>query len=304
MASWKDRLALTAQRNRQEIVKAKLSRREMMRLGLLTAGGSLVLKKGLSARAFADQGSGGGSSGGGSLTAVQGVDGPPSPPATPWAQPMPILPVKTPVAYTAMSGGIPDGTTPIDGATARIKHQLFTYNPHAAPGTSPYDLGHDASKYPFERVVATAELASLLRPDAQPELKEAIGDNDSAVRYWAALGILMRGRGGFDAAAAEMRAALGDSAPPVRTVAAQALGQYGSDDDRKRALQALIELSDWGKHDVFTVMAALNALDALGARAAPVAGAVKALPAKGKVPDPRYAPYVPRLLEDLRASLK
>ena len=138
MASWKDRWALTAQRNRQEIVKAKLSRREMMRLGLLTAGGSLVLKKGLSARAFADQGSGGGSSGGGSLTAVQGVDGPPSPPATPWAQPMPILPVKTPGADTAMSGGIPDGTTPIDGATARIKHQLFTYNPHAAPGTSPY----------------------------------------------------------------------------------------------------------------------------------------------------------------------
>ena len=41
MTSWKDKLALTAQRNRQEIVKAKLNRREMMRLGLLTAGGSL-----------------------------------------------------------------------------------------------------------------------------------------------------------------------------------------------------------------------------------------------------------------------
>ena len=40
MASWKDKLALMAQRNRQEIVKAKLSRREMMRLGLLTAGGT------------------------------------------------------------------------------------------------------------------------------------------------------------------------------------------------------------------------------------------------------------------------
>jgi hypothetical protein len=81
MASWKDRLALMAQRNRQEIVKAKLSRREMMRLGLLTAGGSLIFKQGLSARALADQGSGGGGSGGGgSLTSVQGVDGPPSPP--------------------------------------------------------------------------------------------------------------------------------------------------------------------------------------------------------------------------------
>jgi hypothetical protein len=38
MASWKDKVQETAQRNRQEIVKAKLSKREMMRLGLLTAG--------------------------------------------------------------------------------------------------------------------------------------------------------------------------------------------------------------------------------------------------------------------------
>src|SRR6202035_1475686 len=117
MASWKDRLALTAQRNRQEIVKAKLSRREMMRLGLLTAGGSLILKQGLSARALADQGSGGGggggTSGGGRLTSVQAVDGPPSPPVRPWAQPMPILTIKKPVDYHAMSGGVPDGTTVI-----------------------------------------------------------------------------------------------------------------------------------------------------------------------------------------------
>jgi hypothetical protein len=41
MADWKEKLALTAQRNRQKIVKAKLDRREMMRLGLLTAGGTL-----------------------------------------------------------------------------------------------------------------------------------------------------------------------------------------------------------------------------------------------------------------------
>ena len=58
MTSWRDKLALTAQRNRQEIVKAKLNRREMMRLGLLTAGGTLIAKAGLSARAFAAQGSG------------------------------------------------------------------------------------------------------------------------------------------------------------------------------------------------------------------------------------------------------
>ena len=114
MTGWKDKLALTAQRNRQEIVKAKLSRREMTRLGLLTAAGGLIVKKGLSARAFADDGS---------LTFVKGVDGPPSPPAVPWVQPMPILPIKTPVNPfdpKQMSNGPPDGTTLINGATQRI----------------------------------------------------------------------------------------------------------------------------------------------------------------------------------------
>ena len=37
-----------------------------------------------------------------------------------------------------------------------------------ARGGSPYDLGHDAGKYPIERVLEMAELASMLRPDALP----------------------------------------------------------------------------------------------------------------------------------------
>ena len=60
MAGWKDRLALAVQRNRQEIIEAKLNRREMIRMGLITASGTLGLKQGLSARwgiALADDGS-------------------------------------------------------------------------------------------------------------------------------------------------------------------------------------------------------------------------------------------------------
>ena len=81
MASWKDKLALIAQRNRQEIVKAKLDRREMLRLGLLTAGGSLIAQQGLSTRAFGKI----------ALTDPNTTVLPPSPVAKPWVQPMPTL---------------------------------------------------------------------------------------------------------------------------------------------------------------------------------------------------------------------
>src|SRR2546430_10198359 len=43
------KLWLTALRNRQEIIKAGLGRRELFKMGLLTGGGYLVAKSGLSA---------------------------------------------------------------------------------------------------------------------------------------------------------------------------------------------------------------------------------------------------------------
>lgn len=169
---------------------------------------------------------------------------------------------------------------------------------------SPYDLGHDKEKYPFDRVFATAELASRLSPDAIPALKKALVDNDSAVRYWAALGLLMRGGQGHAAAAAELRTALGDPSPAVRVVAAQVLARHGTAEDRQRSLRFLAELANWDKNDVFTVMAALNALDALGDKAKPIAKTIDALPNKGKAPHGRYASYVPQLLKSIRTRLK
>jgi FtsP/CotA-like multicopper oxidase with cupredoxin domain len=123
MTSWKDRLALTAQRNRQEIVKAKLDRREMMRLGLLTAGGALIAKAGLSSRAYGQVAP--------TLTDPDATLSrvPASPPVRPWVTPMPRLTVKIPVLPQDMDFGPPDGTTPIDGATKRIPHQYFSYTP-------------------------------------------------------------------------------------------------------------------------------------------------------------------------------
>jgi hypothetical protein len=133
MPSWQDKLALIAQRNRQEIVKAKLSRREMVRMGLITAGGTLVAKAGLSSRAGFAAGADD------SLTAPDGTLStvPASPPVRPWVAAMPRLTVKTPVDPTKMTAGKPDasgkyqlmppdGMTPVDGATQQVRHQFFS----------------------------------------------------------------------------------------------------------------------------------------------------------------------------------
>src|SRR6185312_2923118 len=82
-----------AQKNRREIIAAQLSRREMMKMGLLTSAGLLVATKGLSARARNSAGhfiSGGG--GGGVLPNT-----PPSPPTSAFTQAFTRFTVKPPV---------------------------------------------------------------------------------------------------------------------------------------------------------------------------------------------------------------
>ncbi|HET7880694.1 MAG TPA: multicopper oxidase domain-containing protein [Acetobacteraceae bacterium] len=187
MPDWKEKLALTAQRNRQEIVRAKLDRREMMRLGLLTAGGALVAKAGLSSRAgFAASGPGGGgnTTSTNSLTSSDGTlsNVPPSPPINnPWSTPMPRLTIKAPIDASQMTATVldptqptgyraivkpPDGFTPIDGATKSIQHQYCgAYDPktnQCGPGTA----GNMPPQKYYELTMKEVQLK--LHPDYSP----------------------------------------------------------------------------------------------------------------------------------------
>jgi FtsP/CotA-like multicopper oxidase with cupredoxin domain len=119
-----------ARKNRLEIIKAQLSRREMIRAGLIGAGGYLVLKNGLSqwasGNAWADQGPGGGGgggsggSGGGSGSAVTIV----SPPTRAFIEALPIMPVRNPV--TTLSGPTPTIAPNTTGGEGRTRpHQAF-----------------------------------------------------------------------------------------------------------------------------------------------------------------------------------
>jgi uncharacterized sulfatase len=169
-------------------------------------------------------------------------------------------------------------------------------------GSTPYDIGHDAAKYPLERILAAAELASSLDPAAVPQLTQLLRDRDSAVRYWAALGFLMRGQPAVASGSAVLKTALADESPFVRIVAAEALARYGAAADHDGALQVLVDLAPPEKHGVFVSMAALNAIESIGPTAA-IAEIVRKMDPKGPSPDGRFDSYVPRLIANITEQL-
>ena len=136
--------------------------------------------------------------------------------------------------------------------------------------SSPYEVGHDDKLYPMTRIIGMAELASLLKPEAIPRLIKGLEDPDSAVRYWAASGILMRGADGLDAARPAMRKALADSGGYVRAVAAESFAWHGDAGEVREALAVLAALVPAGKNGGFVSLWALDIIDRLGAIAKPI----------------------------------
>ncbi len=104
-----------------------------------------------------------------------------------------------------------------------------------------------------------------------------LDDPDSAVRYWAAMGLLMRGAAGLEQARPALEKCLSDSSPYVRITAAEALGRYGSEGDVERSLALLLDLAPADRNGAYVSLYALNALDALGAKARPAKAALESM---------------------------
>lgn len=169
-----------------------------------------------------------------------------------------------------------------------------------AKGSTPYEVGHDPKRYPFERVFAAAELATSLKPNVTAKLVEAMQDADAGVRYWGAMGVLMRGAAEVKSAHAALTKVLDDSSPSVRIAAAEALGRFGSDDDLDKALQVLMNLSNCVDSGAYVAIQALNAIDALGDKAAKVREQVKALPKTDpNAPERVRTEYTTRMIEEI-----
>jgi uncharacterized sulfatase len=161
---------------------------------------------------------------------------------------------------------------------------------------SPYDMARDPDDYPLERILKIAELAANRDSGAISGLAKACEDKDSAVRYWAVTGFLVREREGVATGHGSLVSLLADPAPSVRVVAAEALARFGDPADEILALRILADHADASRHGVFVAIAALNAIDQLGERGDAIRQALRKQPAF-RSPHPRYDSYVGRLLD-------
>lgn len=142
--------------------------------------------------------------------------------------------------------------------------------------TTIYEMAQDPERYPMERIFAVAELAVSRSFHALPKLQIGLNDLDSAIRYWSALGILIRGQRAFDATDSKIRRTLEDDNPVVQVVAAEILATYGNDDDLHRALQRLVELARPDEYGAYVAIEALNSVENLGEKAKSIESAILA----------------------------
>jgi uncharacterized sulfatase len=170
-------------------------------------------------------------------------------------------------------------------------------------GSSLYDFGFTLPIGEWGFILETAHSASDLSQDliSRGVAREFLQQKkEPALRYWVVLAFHMRGRQGVEDNHDALSLAMKDPSTPVRIAAARALVEFGTEADAQAAFTVLLDAADWSKNDVFTAMSALDALNAVGQKAAPYAARIKSLPAKGPAPDPRYKEYIPRILAELR----
>ncbi len=126
-------------------------------------------------------------------------------------------------------------------------------------GRTPWELAADRSAYAFASIFRAASDASDPAVPAE-RVSARLRDADAVVRYWAALGLRIRGASAVRAHEETLVGMLDDPEPGPRCAAAEALATAGSGPARDKALAALLELSDVSRHPEYVALLALNAL--------------------------------------------
>lgn len=201
-----------------------------------------------------------------------------------------------------MSGALRNWQTSIRDLGFLPENQIHT----RSVGTTPHEMGADNGRYPYARIRLVAEAASSLKNDEATLHTIAVGFNslDSAGRYWAAMGALMRKEAGVARFHEQLIDALTDPVVDVRVPAAEALGRFGNAAESLQGLDVLVELSNPEKHGFYVAVAAGNSLDYMDERAHPRLAELTALPKDDTTVPQKIQGNLPKLFEKLFSDLQ
>ena len=136
VSKWRFKQMLNAAKNRRELIAAGLtSRRDLLKMGLLTAGGTLLAKGGLSARAQTALSPTSKSPGSFNLC-VPGNQAA-SPPTRAFIEPLPVMPVAQTVKVSSLSPAPTIAPNTAGGEVRAASHQAPLLNPSMFPFPPP-----------------------------------------------------------------------------------------------------------------------------------------------------------------------
>ena len=169
-------------------------------------------------------------------------------------------------------------------------------------GKTPYEVGHDPALFDHAAIFAAANLATSLKAEGLPEIVKLLASEDSAIRYWGAIGLLTQENAGIEAGHAALTKALSDESQIVQVTAAEALGRYGSDDDAAKAFEVLLANAQ-PDQSAFLAIAAWNAIDYLDDRAKSAADRIAQTDGSPSNPPNRADKYATSLRAKVLADL-
>ncbi len=158
---------------------------------------------------------------------------------------------------------------------------------------TPYEMGHDSDLYDFETICNAAQLACSKDANVS-NLIELLNHDDSGVRYWAVIGLLIQGEHISKDFYKRVVAALKDKSPIVQITAAEMIGRFGAVEDLPEALDILLTYID-PKQSAYLGIAAWNALDYLDEHARAKYDQIVAASDQPMNPPKRYGGYAKRL---------
>jgi hypothetical protein len=164
-----------------------------------------------------------------------------------------------------------------------------------AEGSTQFDVGQSEASYPLSRILPVAEMAGQRDAANLPRLVALLDNEDPAIRWWAALGLVMLGKEARAAESVLLEKCLNDESPLVRVAAAEALFELDQVEQARTVLVAALA------HETpFVRLRALNVLYRMGDHARPAREAIQNASMKGIHP----ATYLNRMTKYTSDRLK